>query len=141
MRWQTGGSNIPTDLTRAGSQELAATESLRQFEADSLTTTLLPKHVEAERLQSRAISEEDPKVLEEQIKEKQRETSRASAVAPAVAASVAAVPVVSAQMQLPKDVETGPKDVETTDGSEKGDADGGNTPGSCDTSRDCGYSG
>ena len=49
MRWQTGGSNIPTDLTRACGQELAA-ELLRQFKAESLTATSLLKHVGTEGL-------------------------------------------------------------------------------------------
>ena len=89
-RWQTDGSNIPTDLTRAGGQELSAAEMLRQFEAESLTATLLLKHVEETRLHNRAISEEESKVVEEQTEEKQREAAKASAIASAAAASVAA---------------------------------------------------
>ena len=47
------------------------------------------KHLEAERLQSRTIPEEDWKVLEEQIDEKQREAARDSEISSAVPASVA----------------------------------------------------
>ena len=102
MRWQTGGSNIPTDLTRAGGQELATAELLEQFKAESLTATLLLKHVEAERLQNGAISEEESKLLEEQIEEKQREAAKAAAIAAAVDAAVAAA-AAAAELRFPKD--------------------------------------
>ena len=53
-------------------------------------------------MQSRAISEEESKVLEEQIEEKQREATKASAIA-AVEAALVAASAAAAKMMFPKD--------------------------------------
>ena len=54
MAWQTGGGNIPADLTDTGGRGLATAESLRQSEAESLTATLLLKQEKDENPKAKA---------------------------------------------------------------------------------------